>query len=55
MIFKLDASGDIEHLLSQLTQEEKVSLLSGADEWHTQGIERLGIGALKVCSPKPFL
>lgn len=39
---------DIQQLLSLLTTEEKVLLLSGADEWQTQGIERLGIGSLKV-------
>src|SRR5579884_2047760 len=38
----------IEHLLEQLTLEEKVSLLAGADMWHTVVIERLGIPALKV-------
>ncbi|THZ53679.1 hypothetical protein D6C86_09762 [Aureobasidium pullulans] len=35
-------------LLSKLTWEEKVSLLSGADGWHTQEIPRLGIGAIKT-------
>ena len=39
---------DIELLLSQLTLEEKVSLLAGADMWHTNPIERLGIPVLKV-------
>lgn len=39
---------DVQQLLSLLTIEEKISLLSGADEWQTQGIERLGIGSLKV-------
>lgn len=38
----------IEHLLSQLTVPEKVSLLAGSDFWHTVAIERLGIPALKV-------
>ncbi|KAI5238295.1 hypothetical protein E4T43_07542 [Aureobasidium subglaciale] len=37
-------------LLSKLTLEEKVSLLSGSDGWHTQEIPRLGIGAIKVIS-----
>jgi hypothetical protein len=50
MIVKHEPLNDIDYLLSQLTLTEKVSLLSGADEWHTQGIDRLGIGALKVCS-----
>jgi beta-glucosidase len=39
---------DIEVLISQLTLEEKISLLAGADMWHTNPIERLGIPVLKV-------
>lgn len=39
---------DVEDLVEQLTLEEKVSLLSGADGWHTQNIVRLGIGSIKV-------
>ena len=35
-------------LLSQLTIDEKISLLSGSDNWHTAPIERLGIPAMKV-------
>jgi len=38
----------LERLLAQLTLEEKVSLLAGADGWHTGAIPRLGIPALKV-------
>lgn len=34
---------NIEHLVSQLTLEEKASLLSGRDDWSTQSIERLDI------------
>ncbi len=36
---------DIEKLISEMTLEEKASLLSGADFWHTKEIERLGIPA----------
>ncbi len=36
---------DIEKLISEMTLEEKASLLSGADFWHTKAIERLGIPA----------
>ena len=39
---------DIESLLQQLTLEEKIRLLAGADNWHTHAIERLGIPSLKV-------
>ncbi|MBT3713514.1 MAG: glycoside hydrolase family 3 protein, partial [Anaerolineae bacterium] len=38
----------IEAFLSELTLEEKVTLLAGADTWRTHAIERLGIPALKV-------
>ena len=34
---------DIEKLISEMTLEEKASLLSGADFWHTKAVERLGI------------
>lgn len=34
---------DIEALVSQMTLEEKASLCSGLDFWHTKGVERLGI------------
>jgi len=36
----------VEELLAQLTLKEKVSLLSGEDDWHTVAIPRLGIPAL---------
>ncbi len=39
---------DIETLIAQMTLEEKVSLLAGADLWHTVPIKRLGIPVLKV-------
>ncbi len=34
---------DIQKLISQMTLEEKASLLSGQDFWHTKPVERLGI------------
>jgi len=39
---------DIDTLLHQLTLEEQVTLLSGADFWRTRAIERLNIPSLKV-------
>lgn len=39
---------DIPSLLAELTLEEKASLLSGSDFWHTQGVERLGVPAVMV-------
>ena len=39
---------NIEGLLQQMTLEEKVSLLSGVDLWHTAAVERLGIPSIKV-------
>ena len=38
----------IDSLLSQMTLEEKTSMLAGADLWHTVPVERLGIPAIKV-------
>ena len=39
---------DLDTLLDQLTLEEQISLLAGADFWRTVPIERLNIPALKV-------
>jgi beta-glucosidase len=39
---------DLDVVLGQLTFDEKVSLLSGADTWRTTPIERLGIAPLKL-------
>lgn len=46
----LDDAGErwIESLLAQLTLEEKVSLVGGADAWRTNPVPRLGIPAIKV-------
>ena len=41
-------SARIEELISQMTLEEKVSILAGADAWHTVAVDRLGIPAMKV-------
>jgi beta-glucosidase len=38
----------IDQLLSEMTLEEKVSILSGEDFWSVPAIERLGIGKLRV-------
>ncbi|MBI5303913.1 MAG: glycoside hydrolase family 3 C-terminal domain-containing protein [Chloroflexi bacterium] len=38
----------IESLIAQLTLEEKITLLAGADFWHTVAIKRLGIPAIRV-------
>ncbi|HZJ24531.1 MAG TPA: glycoside hydrolase family 3 C-terminal domain-containing protein [Anaerolineales bacterium] len=38
----------IEKLLSQMTLDEKISMLAGADLWHTVAVPRLGIPQLKV-------
>ena len=38
----------IENLLEQMTLEEKISMLAGADMWTTVPVERLGIPAIKV-------
>lgn len=38
----------LRQLISQMTLEEKASMCSGADFWHTEGIGRLGIPASMV-------
>ncbi|ODQ79882.1 glycoside hydrolase family 3 protein [Babjeviella inositovora NRRL Y-12698] len=39
---------DIETTISQLTLDEKVKLMAGADFWHTQAIERLSVPLIRV-------
>ena len=39
---------DLMSLINKLTLEEKISLCSGADFWHTVGIERLGIPSIML-------
>jgi beta-glucosidase len=39
---------DVKELVARMTLEEKASLLSGADFWHTKAIERLGIPQVMV-------
>lgn len=39
---------NIEELIQELTLEEKASLCSGGDQWHTKAIPRLNIPALKL-------
>ena len=41
-------SARVSELLSQLTLEEQVSLLAGANNWETVAIERVGIPAMRV-------
>ncbi|HEX6269253.1 MAG TPA: glycoside hydrolase family 3 C-terminal domain-containing protein [Anaerolineales bacterium] len=38
----------IDELLGQMTLDEKISLLAGADLWHTVAVPRLGIPQFKV-------
>ena len=38
----------LKNLLQQMTLLEKISLCSGADNWHTRAIERLGIPAIRM-------
>ncbi len=39
---------EADDLLERLTIDEKIVLLSGSDNWHTAGVERVGIGRVKV-------
>ena len=40
--------GKIRELVAQMTLEEKAAMCSGADFWHTEAVERLGIPASMV-------
>lgn len=39
---------DIKGLIAQMTLEEKASLCTGRDVWHTEAVERLGIPSVMV-------
>jgi beta-glucosidase len=39
---------ETEALIEQMTVEEKIAMLSGADMWHTVAIEHLGMPAIRV-------
>ena len=40
---------DVKDLVSKMTLQEKASLLSGSDFWHTQAVERLGLKEFMMC------
>ena len=40
---------NVKELVSKMTLEEKASLLSGGDFWHTRAVKRLGIPAFMMC------
>ena len=43
----------IKDLIAKMTLEEKAAMCSGADFWHTESCERLGIPtALTVCASR---
>ncbi|KAK4496695.1 hypothetical protein PRZ48_012677 [Zasmidium cellare] len=39
---------DVQDILSKLTTQEKISLVSGTDFWHLAGVPRLGIPAIRT-------
>ncbi len=39
---------DIQEVISLMTLDEKVSMCSGSDSWHTKAIERLGVPFLRM-------
>lgn len=43
------AQADVNELVENLTTDEAISLTAGVGFWHTHGVERLGISAIKVC------
>ena len=40
---------NVKEMVSKMTLEEKASILSGSDFWHTEGIERLGLPQFMMC------
>lgn len=44
----MSPSLNVDQLLSELTLEEKVGLLSGRDTWSTHPVERLNIPSITV-------
>ena len=44
---------NIDKILKELTLEEKASLCSGSDFWHTEEIKRLDIPSIMVLPPLP--
>lgn len=40
---------DIKKIISEMTLEEKASLCSGRDFWHSQNVDRLGIPSAMMC------
>ena len=44
----VDGGLDVDRLLGELTLQEKASLTSGSDFWHTTAVERLGIPRIMV-------
>lgn len=45
---------DVDACLAQLTQAEKIALLSGSDFWHLASIPRLSIPKIRVGSSLSF-
>ena len=43
-----DPVDTVSEMVSALTLEEKLSLLAGVDDWHLQGVPRLGIPSVRV-------
>ena len=39
---------DIKKIISEMTLEEKASMCSGLDSWHTKGLKRLGIPSIMM-------
>ncbi len=48
-ILKGEKHMNVEEMVSKMTLEEKASILTGSDFWHTEGIERLGLPQFMMC------
>lgn len=46
---RMDILMNIEEMIASMTLEEKASLCSGKDFWHTKAIDRLGVPSVMMC------
>ena len=49
LIRKEKVMNQIDEIVNRMTDEEKASLGSGKDFWHTKGIEHLGVPSVMMC------
>lgn len=48
------AKANLDEIVEKLTTDEAILLIAGVGFWHTHGVERLGIPAVKVSRDSQF-